>query len=139
MSYHVDDVITMYNGKTVEIKNTDAEGRLLLADAVAYAQDKGATKIIDFATLTGACVSALGVVRSGMIGNDQEWMNRVFQAAERVHERVWQLPADEDYARQLRSDVADMKMLAVLKEEPLQRDSLSNSSSRGIRRGFTLI
>lgn len=109
MSYHVDDVITMYNGKTVEIKNTDAEGRLLLADAVAYAQDKGATKIIDFATLTGACVSALGTVRSGMIGNDQEWMNRVFQAAERVHERVWQLPADEDYARQLRSDVADMK------------------------------
>ncbi|MCI5532498.1 MAG: leucyl aminopeptidase family protein [Caecibacter massiliensis] len=109
MSYRVDDVITMYNGKTVEVKNTDAEGRLVLADAVAYAQDKGATRIIDFATLTGACVTALGTVRSGMIGNDQEWMNRIFTMAERVHEKVWQFPADREYEKQLQSDIADLK------------------------------
>lgn len=109
MSYHVDDIITMFDGTTVEVKNTDAEGRLVLADAVAYAQSKGARKVIDLATLTGACVTALGTVRSGMIGNDQEWMNRFFTAAERMHEKVWQLPADEEYERQLKSETADLK------------------------------
>lgn len=109
MSYHVDDIITMYDGKTVEIKNTDAEGRLILADAVTYAQEKGATRVIDLATLTGACVTALGTVRSGMVGNDQEWMNRLFNISERVHEKVWQFPADREYEEQLKSDVADLK------------------------------
>lgn len=109
MSYHVDDVITMFNGATVEVKNTDAEGRLVLADAVAYAQSKGARKVIDLATLTGACITALGTVRSGMLGNDQEWMNRLFSAAARVHEKVWQLPADEEYEKQLQSEIADIK------------------------------
>lgn len=108
-SCHVDDVIRMYDGKTVEIRNTDAEGRLILADAVAYAQDLGATRIVDFATLTGACVTALGTVRSGMLGNDQEWMNQFYTAAERVHERVWQLPADREYEVQLKSEIADLK------------------------------
>ena len=65
MAYHVDDILTMYNGKTVEVKNTDAEGRLILADALTYAQEKGATRLIDLATLTGACVTALGTVRDG--------------------------------------------------------------------------
>lgn len=109
MSYHVDDIISMYGGKTVEIRNTDAEGRLLLADAVTYAQEKGSTCLIDLATLTGACVTALGTVRSGMLGNQQEWMNRFFDISGRVHERVWQLPADREYEEQLRSDVADLK------------------------------
>lgn len=109
MSYRVDDVITMYTGKTVEIKNTDAEGRLVLADAVAYAQELGATRLVDFATLTGACVTAFGTVRSGMLGNDQEWLNRVFSAAERVHEKVWQFPADKEYEDQLKSEIADIK------------------------------
>lgn len=109
MSYHVDDILTMYNGTTVEIKNTDAEGRLVLADALTYAQEKGATKLIDLATLTGACVTALGTVRSGMIGNDQEWMNQFFTVAGRAHEKVWQLPADREYADLLKSSIADLK------------------------------
>lgn len=109
MAYHVDDILTMYGGKTVEIKNTDAEGRLILADAVSYAQELGATKLIDLATLTGACVTALGTVRSGMIGNHQEWMNRFFDVAAAVHEKVWQLPADREYEDLLKSDVADLK------------------------------
>lgn len=109
MAYHVDDILTMYNGKTVEVKNTDAEGRLILADALTYAQEKGATRLIDLATLTGACVTALGTVRTGMIGNDQEWMNRFFSAATEVHEKIWQLPADEEYEKLLESDIADLK------------------------------
>ena len=99
----------MYNGKPVEIKNTDAEGRLIVADAVSYAQEKGATRVIDLATLTGACVSALGTVRAGMLGNDQEWMNHFFEVADRVHERVWQLPDDREYEELLKSDIADLK------------------------------
>lgn len=109
MSYHVDDIIKMYNGKTVEIKNTDAEGRLILADALTYAQEKGATKLIDLATLTGACVTALGTIRSGMLGNDQEWMNQFFTVAGRAHEKVWQLPADQEYDEALKSPIADLK------------------------------
>lgn len=109
MSYHVDDIITMYGGKTVEVKNTDAEGRLILADAVTYAQEKGATRLIDLATLTGACVTALGTVRSGMIGNDQEWMNQFFDISTQVHEKIWQLPADREYEELLKSSIADMK------------------------------
>ena len=68
-----------------------------------------ATRLIDLATLTGACVTALGTVRTGMIGNDQEWMNRFFSAATEVHEKIWQLPADEEYEKLLESDVADLK------------------------------
>ncbi len=109
LAYHVDDIVTMYGGKTVEIKNTDAEGRLVLADAVTYAKEKGATCLIDLATLTGACVTALGTVRTGMIGNSQEWMNRFFDVASLAHEKVWQLPADREYEELLKSDVADLQ------------------------------
>lgn len=109
MSFHVDDIITMLSGKTVEIKNTDAEGRLVLADGVTYAQKLGATKVIDLATLTGACVTALGTVRSGVIGNDQQWINHIFEGAARMNERVWQLPADREYESLLHSEVADLK------------------------------
>lgn len=109
MSYHVDDIITMYDGTTVEIKNTDAEGRLILADALSYAQEKGATRLIDLATLTGACVTALGTIRSGMVGNNQEWMNQFFCVAEQNHEKVWQFPFDAEYGESLKSQVADLK------------------------------
>lgn len=109
MAYHVDDIITMYNGLTVEVKNTDAEGRLILADALTYAQEKGATKLIDLATLTGACVTALGTVRTGMIGNQQEWMNTFFRIAEKNHEKIWQFPSDAAYDKALQSRVADLK------------------------------
>lgn len=109
MSYHVDDILTMYNGLTVEVKNTDAEGRLVLADALTFAQEKGATKLIDLATLTGACVTALGTVRSGMLGNDQEWMNTFFTMSLQAHEKVWQLPSDREYDDLLQSEIADLK------------------------------
>ena len=108
-AFKLGDIITYRNGKKVEVMNTDAEGRLILADALTYAQEKGATRLIDLATLTGACVTALGTVRTGMIGNDQEWMNRFFSAATEVHEKIWQLPADEEYEKLLESDVADLK------------------------------
>ena len=76
---------------------------------VALGDITGAAGIDDLATLTGACVTALGTVRTGMIGNDQEWMNRFFSAATEVHEKIWQLPADEEYEKLLESDVADLK------------------------------
>ena len=109
LSYHVDDVITTYSGKTVEIKSTDAEGRLLLADGVTYAQELGATKIIDLATLTGACVTALGTIRSGLIGNNQKWLNKVFDMGMSVHEKLWPFPVDEEYEKLIESDIADIK------------------------------
>lgn len=109
LSYHVDDIITSYSGKTIEVKSTDAEGRLILADAITYAQEKGATKIIDLATLTGACVTALGTVRSGMMGNSQKWINQLFDIGMTVHEKLWPLPDDKEYSEQIKSEIADLK------------------------------
>jgi leucyl aminopeptidase len=103
------DILTHANGKTSEVDNTDAEGRLILADALAYATRYKPDLVIDLATLTGACVVALGHVSSGMMGNDQEMMNRLKRAGERVYERVWQLPLHEEYARLIKSNVADVK------------------------------
>ncbi|MGB6032476.1 MAG: leucyl aminopeptidase, partial [Bacteroidota bacterium] len=103
------DILRHANGKTSEIDNTDAEGRLILADALAYATRYRPDLVIDLATLTGACVVALGQVTSGMMGNDQDMMNRLKEAGERVSERVWQLPLHEEYARLIKSNVADVK------------------------------
>jgi leucyl aminopeptidase len=89
------DVLTHYNGKTSEVDNTDAEGRLILADALSYASQYKPHLVIDLATLTGACVVALGHVASGMMGNDQDMMDRLKSAGDRTHERVWQLPLFE--------------------------------------------
>lgn len=103
------DVVASYNGKTVEIVNTDAEGRLILADALSYAVKLGASKIIDLATLTGACVVALGTVVSGVISNNQEWCNQILKAGERCGEKMWQLPAYDEYKELIKSDIADIK------------------------------
>nr|WP_092067807.1 leucyl aminopeptidase [Dendrosporobacter quercicolus]NSL46787.1 leucyl aminopeptidase [Dendrosporobacter quercicolus DSM 1736]SDL63882.1 leucyl aminopeptidase [Dendrosporobacter quercicolus] len=103
------DVINSMGGYTIEIITTDAEGRLLLADAVTYARKLGATRLIDIATLTGACVVALGDVASGVITNDQDWCRRLFTAAEHCGEKLWQLPAYEEYKEQIKSDIADIK------------------------------
>lgn len=103
------DVLTARNGKTIEVLNTDAEGRLLLADALSYAADQGAGHIIDLATLTGSCVVALGKYVAGLMTNSQSWADRVKAAAERVGERVWQLPMFDDYTEQIQSGVADLK------------------------------
>ena len=103
------DIVKTMSGKTIEIDNTDAEGRLVLADAVAYARSLGLTRIVDVATLTGAMSIALGKVYIGAFGNDQELIDQVIAAGEQSGERFWQLPTSEDYKHQYRSDVADMK------------------------------
>jgi leucyl aminopeptidase len=103
------DIITIMNGKTVEIITTDAEGRLILADALSYAVKLGAKKIIDVATLTGSCQVALGDVNTGAFGNNQELLDQVIKAGAEAGEYMWQLPMNEEYKEQNRSDVADIK------------------------------
>ena len=103
------DIITSMSGLTIEVVNTDAEGRLILADSLTYAQRLGVTKLVDIATLTGACVIALGNVASGVITNHDDWCQTVLQAAGKVGEKMWQLPNYSEYKRQLKSNVADLK------------------------------
>ena len=103
------DVVTAMNGKTVEILNTDAEGRLILADAVAYAEKQGATRIVDMATLTGAVIIALGDINTGIMGNDQEFVNEIIECGKEAGENFWQLPVSPEYSKQIKSDIADIK------------------------------
>jgi leucyl aminopeptidase len=103
------DVLRAMTGKTIEVINTDAEGRLVLADAIAYAKKLGATKIIDMATLTGAVSIALGDVHTAILGTDQELIDQFIAAGKEVGERFWQLPLDDEYTKQIRSDIADIK------------------------------
>jgi leucyl aminopeptidase len=103
------DVLTARNGKTIEVLNTDAEGRLVLADGLSLAVEAGVDAIIDVATLTGACVVALGRKVAGLMGNHQGWIDQVRDAAARAGEEVWPLPLPEDYRKQIDSDVADVK------------------------------
>ena len=102
------DVIRGASGRTVEVLNTDAEGRLVLGDALWYAGELGATHLVDVATLTGACVVALGRHVSGLFGNDEAWIDEVHDAATRAGDRVWPMPIYEEVAEQLRSEIADM-------------------------------
>ena len=103
------DVLRMYSGKTVEVINTDAEGRLILADALAYAQRYEPQAMIDAATLTGAVVIGLGHEAVGLMGNDGGLMDEVRAVGERTGERCWPLPLWDEYRKQLDSDVADLK------------------------------
>ena len=103
------DVVTTMSGKTIEIDNTDAEGRLLLADALAYARSLGIERIVDVATLTGAIKTALGTICSGAFGNDQGLIDEVIQAGREEGERAWQFPMFDEYKKQYKSDVADLK------------------------------
>lgn len=103
------DIIKFYSGKTAEVVNTDAEGRLILADALAYAEKYKPGSVIDLATLTGSCVVALGTVVTGMLGNNEELKKRVKIAGEKSWERVWELPLWEEYQEQIKSDIADIK------------------------------
>lgn len=103
------DILRTMTGKTIEIDNTDAEGRLILADAVAYAGSQGAERIVDVATLTGACVIALGRVYTGIVANDDELVQELFQAASKTGEKYTRLPTDPQYQKQYKSDVADIK------------------------------
>ena len=102
------DVVRAMNGKTIEIGNTDAEGRLVLADALCYAVENGLTRVVDVATLTGAVRVALGDGATGVFGGDARWVERVIAAGESVGERMWRLPTYESYKRQYKSDIADI-------------------------------
>jgi leucyl aminopeptidase len=108
-AYKPGDILRTYSGKTIEVDNTDAEGRIILADALGYAQRYKPTAIIDLATLTGACVVALGYFATGMFGNDEQLMEEIKKAGEKTYERVWQLPTWEEYDQLIKSDVADVK------------------------------
>lgn len=103
------DIVLHHNGKTSEVDNTDAEGRLILADALSYASRYKPALVIDLATLTGACVVALGHYATGMMANDQSVADQLKAAGEHTYERVWQLPMYEEYEKLIKSDVADVK------------------------------
>ena len=103
------DVLEMHSGKTVEIVTTDAEGRLILADALSYARRYGPAAVIDCATLTGACVVALGSHASGLMGNDEDLKAEVETAGETTGERAWPLPLFDEYTEQIKGDTADIK------------------------------
>ena len=103
------DILTMLSGKTVEVQNTDAEGRLILADGLAYATRLKPKCIIDVATLTGACAVALGQFAIGMLGNNEKLKGQLKEAGEKSGERVWEMPLWDEYFEQLKSDVADMR------------------------------
>ena len=107
------DVLRIRDGQTVEVLNTDAEGRLILADALAWAVDEKVDAIVDLATLTGACVVALGEKVAGLMGNDDEWSAQVRAAADRAGEPVWPLPLPAEYKKQLDSEVADLRNIGI--------------------------
>ena len=102
------DILKGASGLTVEVNNTDAEGRLILGDGLWYARQVGATHLVDVATLTGAVVVALGKITTGLWGAPQPWVDHIKAAAERAGEKVWQLPLFDEYRDQLKSEIADM-------------------------------
>jgi leucyl aminopeptidase len=106
------DVLKIRNGKTVEVLNTDAEGRLVLADALSLASEAQPDAIVDLATLTGAVEVALGSRIAGLMGNDADWVGQVRAAAADAGERVWELPLPADYHKALESEVADLRNVA---------------------------
>ncbi len=108
-AYKPGDILTAMNGKTIEVVNTDAEGRIALADGLAYAVREGADVLVDLATLTGGVVTALGHVATGAVGNDQRLCQALLRAGEESGERLWQLPAWDEYKELIKSDIADVK------------------------------
>jgi leucyl aminopeptidase len=110
------DILKALNGKTIEVTNTDAEGRLVLADALVYARQRGATHMLDLATLTGAVVVALGDFYAGLLGNDDDFVTEIRAAAERSGDHAWPLPLHETYKRYLRTPFADLKNSSDLRQ-----------------------
>jgi leucyl aminopeptidase len=110
------DILTAANGKTIEITNTDAEGRLVLADALWYAREQGATHVADLATLTGAMVVALGDLYAGVFANDDEWRDLIVAAGEATGDHVWPFPLHRRYRRYVDSAYADMKNASSYRE-----------------------
>jgi leucyl aminopeptidase len=103
------DVVTSMSGKTVEVTNTDAEGRLVLIDGITYAEREGATRVVDVATLTGAVRIALGRLYTGVLGRPQAFLDEVLGAGERSGERLWQLPLADEHREEMKSDIADLR------------------------------
>ena len=113
-SYRPGDIIKLYNGKTAEILNTDAEGRLILSDALAYGEKHYSPKaIIDFATLTGACIIALGTNVAGMVSNNEKLSKKIFESSKNTTEQIWELPLNQEFMDMIKSDVADMKNIGI--------------------------
>ena len=110
-SYRPDDVLKAYNGMTVEVKNTDAEGRMVLCDALAYANKYNPKAIIDIATLTGATLIVLGNIGTPIMGNDEKLLGKIKEASKTSLEKVWEMPLWEEYAELLKSEIADIKHL----------------------------
>jgi leucyl aminopeptidase len=110
-AYRPGDILRAANGKTIEILNTDAEGRLALADALSWAVKQKLSPLVDAATLTGAMVVALGHVRAGIFSNDEALERTILAAAETAGERLWPMPMDDEYGDLIRSEIADMKQV----------------------------
>ncbi len=108
-SYRPGDIITTYSGKTVEVQNTDAEGRMILCDGLSYAVKQKCETVIDVATLTGACLVALGRYMAGLMGNDDKLIKQLQKASGQSGEKVWRLPSGEEYAKEMKSKIADLK------------------------------
>jgi leucyl aminopeptidase len=108
-SYRPGDIVTTYSGKTVEIQNTDAEGRMILCDGLHYATEQKCDRIIDIATLTGACMVALGKYKAGLMGNDDKLIEALKKASEVSGEAVWHLPSGGEYLEEMKSKIADLK------------------------------
>ena len=107
------DIVTSFSGKTIEVLNTDAEGRLILADAITYAKQLGCTHLVDTATLTGAIVVALGHTSSGVYTNDDNLLERWMAAAKEAGEKMWHMPLDDDYRDQLKTVYADIQNIGT--------------------------
>ena len=120
-AYAPGDVIHMMDNTSVEVLNTDAEGRLVMADALCYAKKYNPKLVIDFATLTGAVLVALGHIATGVMGTNRELMNRVFEASEKTVEKVWELPLWPEYCKQIKSDIADVKNMGA----PMQAGTIA--------------
>src|SRR5450755_215369 len=108
-AYHPGDILRILNGKTIEIVNTDAEGRLVMADALSYAVQQGLSPIIDLATLTGGIVVALGSVMTGLFSNDEALTDEIIAAGRAAGEKYWPMPLDDEYSDAIKSDIADIK------------------------------
>jgi leucyl aminopeptidase len=115
-AYRPGDILTAMNGKTIEVINTDAEGRLVLADALWYAREQGATHLLDLATLTGAMELALGDLYAGVFANDDSWRDQVVAAGEASGDHAWPFPMHRRYRRYVNSNFADMKNASILRQ-----------------------
>jgi leucyl aminopeptidase len=127
------DIVTSGSGQTVEILNTDAEGRLILCDALNYARRYSPDVVVDFATLTGACVVALGNHHSGVMANDDALARELVESGVRTDDRAWQLPLTEDYAEQLRSNFADMANVAGREGGAITAAAFLGKFTQGLR------